>query len=65
MTPNVLDPDLMADPYTGFGKLREEAPVLLGDGIPFFDAVAGAPVVLPNPEVIAGARVTHLRYRLH
>lgn len=39
-------------------------PVLLGDGIPFFDTVAGAPLRLPDPEVTPGTRVTHLRYRL-
>ena len=35
--PNVLDPDLIADPYGGYGRLREEAPVLRGvaiDGSP-------------------------------
>ena len=35
--PNVLDPTLIADPYGGYGRLREEAPVLRGvamDGSP-------------------------------
>ena len=28
--PNVLDPALLADPYGGYSRIREEAPVLLG-----------------------------------
>lgn len=39
-------------------------PVLLGDGIPFFDHVAGAPIMLEDPTVLAGQRVTHLQYRI-
>ena len=39
-------------------------PALLGDGIRFFDGVAGTPVLLDDPEVIPGRRVTHLRYRV-
>ena len=38
------------------------AAVLLGSGIRLFDRLAGTPVVLGNPTVIAGAGVTHLRY---
>jgi dihydrofolate reductase len=37
-------------------------PVLLGGGIRYFDAVAGAPVLLGDPQVVPGTRVTHLRY---
>lgn len=37
-------------------------PALLGDGIRFFDSVAGAPVLFEDPLVIPGHRVTHLRY---
>jgi dihydrofolate reductase len=41
------------------------APVLLGGGRPFFDAVAGAPYALEGPvSVVQGERVTHLRYRV-
>jgi dihydrofolate reductase len=40
----------------------ELAPVLLGDGIPFFAKQAQAPVLLDNPRVIEGDRVTHLAY---
>lgn len=39
-------------------------PVLLGEGIRFFDGVHGAPVALDDPTVIEGRRVTHLRYRV-
>jgi dihydrofolate reductase len=38
------------------------AAVLLGSGVRLFDHLAGAPVVLSNPRVIAGVGVTHLRY---
>jgi dihydrofolate reductase len=37
-------------------------PVLLGGGVPFFDQVRTAPVLLDGPSIIQGARVTHLRY---
>lgn len=41
------------------------APVLLGGGRPFFDAVAGGPHALDGPvSVVLGERVTHLRYRV-
>ena len=39
------------------------APVLLGAGIRFFGELAHAPLLLDDPEVIQGSRVTHLRYR--
>lgn len=39
-------------------------PVLLGDGIPFFANLRVAPVMLEDPEVTPGVRVTHLRYRV-
>lgn len=42
----------------------ELAPVLLGKGIRFFGDLARAPVLLDDPEVIEGARVTHLRFRV-
>jgi dihydrofolate reductase len=38
------------------------AAVLLGRGVRLFEHVANAPVVLGNPTVVAGVRVTHLRY---
>lgn len=39
-------------------------PVLLGAGVRFVDALATAPIVLENPRVIEGDRVTHLIYRV-
>jgi dihydrofolate reductase len=36
--------------------------VLLGSGVPLFDELENAPVVLGDPTVLAGAGVTHLRY---
>jgi dihydrofolate reductase len=42
----------------------ELVPVLLGEGIRFFDNVAGTPLMLENPTVIEGDRVTHLIYRV-
>ena len=38
------------------------AAVLLGSGVRLFDRLAGTPLVLGNPTVIAGVGVTHLRY---
>ena len=38
------------------------APVLLGSGVPLFDRLQKAPVILGNPTVVAGVGVTHLRY---
>ena len=38
------------------------AAVLLGSGVRLFDHLAGTPVVLGNPTVVAGVGVTHLRY---
>ncbi len=38
------------------------AAVLLGSGVRLFDHLAGTPIVLGNPTVIAGVGVTHLRY---
>lgn len=39
IVPDLLDPDLIADPYTGFGRLREQAAVVKGrniDGSPMW-----------------------------
>ena len=41
----------------------ELAPVLLGAGISFFGELA-SPLLLDDPTVIAGERVTHLRFRV-
>ena len=40
------------------------APVLMGDGIPWFANLAKAPVMLEDPEVQEGQRVTHLTYKV-
>jgi dihydrofolate reductase len=42
----------------------ELVPVVLGAGIPFFGRYAGRQLMLENPEVVQGDRVTHLRYRV-
>jgi dihydrofolate reductase len=39
-------------------------PVLLGTGIPFFQKLSETPVMLEDPTIIAGTRVTHLRFRV-
>ena len=39
-------------------------PVLLGKGIRFFDHLRGTPVMLEDPSIVAGRRVTHLTFRL-
>jgi dihydrofolate reductase len=39
-------------------------PVLLGDGIRFFEHLRDAPIMLDDPEVSEGLRVTHLQYRV-
>jgi dihydrofolate reductase len=40
------------------------APVLLGEGIRFFGDLAHAPLLLDDPTVVEGDRVTHLRFRV-
>jgi len=40
------------------------APVLLGEGIRFFDNLTSAPIELEGPRVIEGTGVTHLYYRV-
>jgi dihydrofolate reductase len=39
-------------------------PVLLGEGIRFFDNLAGAPIEPEGPKVIEGTGVTHLYFRV-
>jgi dihydrofolate reductase len=39
-------------------------PVVLGAGVRFFGDYAGSPLLLENPRVVPGDRVTHLHYRL-
>lgn len=42
----------------------ELVPVLLGEGIRFFDKLTDPPVMFENPTVIEGDRVTHLTYQV-
>jgi dihydrofolate reductase len=37
-------------------------PVVLGGGTPYFEALGISPIELDGPDIIAGTRVTHLRY---
>jgi dihydrofolate reductase len=39
-------------------------PVVLGSGVRYFGDYDGSPLLLENPEVVQGDRVTHLHYRL-
>ena len=55
--PDLLDPDLIADPYTGYGKLREEAAVCSGrnvDGSPMWYVTRQSDVrtVLSDPRFV-------------
>jgi dihydrofolate reductase len=40
------------------------APVVFGSGVRFFGDYTGSPVLLDNPQVVQGDRVTHLHYRV-
>lgn len=40
------------------------APVLLGEGVPFFGSLGVAPVALDGPHVVEGTGVTHLTYQV-
>jgi hypothetical protein len=40
------------------------APVLLGRGIRFFGEITDPPVLLDDPVVVEGERVTHLRFKV-
>lgn len=39
-------------------------PVVFGTGVRFFGEFAGSPLLLEDPEIVRGTRVTHLRYRV-
>ena len=39
-------------------------PVMLGEGIRWFDNLEHTPVMLEDPTVVEGTRVLHLRYRI-
>lgn len=40
------------------------APVLLGEGIPYFAHLARAPYRFDDPVVVEGSRATHLRFQV-
>jgi dihydrofolate reductase len=40
------------------------APVVFGSGVRFFGEYGGPPVLLDDPQVVQGHRVTHLHYRV-
>ncbi len=40
------------------------APVLLGRGIPFFSRLERYPVMLEDPVIVPGSRVTHMYFRV-
>jgi dihydrofolate reductase len=44
--------------------LFDLAPVILGDGIRFFDNLEHVPVRFEDPQIIQGRAVTHLHYRV-
>jgi dihydrofolate reductase len=44
--------------------LVDLVPVVFGAGVRYFGDYAGSPLLLENPEVVHGDRVTHLHYRL-
>lgn len=39
-------------------------PVLVSGGVPLLGALSNAPVLLEDPAIVPGSRVTHLRYRI-
>ena len=38
--------------------------MVFGGGVRYFGDYAGSPLLLENPEIVQGDRVTHLRYRV-
>jgi cytochrome P450 len=73
--PNIMDPALIADPVGGYGRLREEAPVVRGsapDGRPCWIVtrqadvrlVLGDPRFVNNPASVTDMTVENLRDRL-
>jgi dihydrofolate reductase len=65
----VLTPGKITSQCLELGLLDEIwidlVPVLLGGGVPFFDELKAAPILLDGPTLIAeGERVTHLRYTI-
>lgn len=60
--PSIIGQALGLDPVDAIAV--DLAPVLLGSGIRFFGELAHPPLLLDDPEVIEGSRVTHLRFRV-
>ena len=68
------DTDVSVNPGTIAGQalaaglvdevLVDLVPVVFGAGVRYFGGYAGSPLLLENPEVVQGDRVTHLRYRV-
>ena len=44
--------------------LVDLVPVVFGAGVRYFGDYAGSPLLLENPEIVQGDRVTHLRFRV-
>jgi dihydrofolate reductase len=42
----------------------DQVPILLGEGVRWFENLGKAPVALENPVVVEGNGVTHLAYRV-
>ena len=61
-SPNIAQQCLNAGLLDGIAV--DLVPILLGDGIHFFDNLSRAPVALDGPRVIEGTGVTHLYYRV-
>ncbi|MFB6535521.1 cytochrome P450 [Streptomyces noursei] len=73
--PNIMDPALIADPYGGFDRLREEAPLVLGrsaDSTPTWyatryddvRAVLADPRFVVDPELTPGTEAVDNRNRM-
>ena len=73
--PNIMDPELIADPFGGYGRLREEAPVLRGrtpDGSPAWyvtrqedvRTVLGDPRFVNNATSVPGVEVDSVRDKM-
>ncbi len=75
LEPDLMNPELLADPYAGYGRLREQAPVLRGraiDGSPAWyvtrqadvRAVLGDPRFVTSAASVAGGDANSVRDRM-
>jgi cytochrome P450 len=73
--PNMMDPELIADPVGGYNRMREQAPVVRGralDGSPLWfvtrqedvRAVLSDPRFVNSPESVPGSKVENIRDRM-